>query len=233
MIERQTAKKVKITWLVNGEFVKKGGMEPSFVRTKTGEEVSRARILATIVSKFIAEDGNYASVTLDDGTDTLRAKVFSTTKPVDKFEIGDVVDVIGKVREYNSEIYMIPEVMRKIEDMNYELLRRLELACDTKNNTGQKITTETKKEAEKKPENKADSVFITGEDAESAGKEGDENKTLKDRILETIEKSDDGIAYSELVISAKGKETETEAAIDELLSEGVCYEPSPGKIKKI
>jgi len=29
------------------------------------------------------------------------------------------------------------------------------------------------------------------------------------------------------------KETTVEAVIDELLSGGICYEPSPGKIKKI
>ena len=71
MPERMTAKKVRIVDLVNGEWVQQDGMEPSFVVSKTGEKVSRARILATIVSKFISEDGNFGSVTIDDGTDTM------------------------------------------------------------------------------------------------------------------------------------------------------------------
>ena len=238
MIERQTAKKVRIWDVMNGSFVKREGFDPSFVRTQQGEEVSRARILGTVVSKFIAEDGNYASVTVDDGTDTIRLKVFKTTKPLDSLEIGDIVDIIGKVREYEGETYVIPEIVRKTKP-NFELLRRLELIYKERGIGKAKRLAEKKRG--KKPEELKKELMEKGLKTEwieiALGKEGEEEgkekKVLKNDILKIIEDSKDGIVYSELMKKAKAEETEIESAIDELLNDGICYEPSPGKIRKI
>jgi len=240
MIERQTAKKVRIWDIMNGEFVRKEGFEPSFVKTPLGEEVSRARVLGTIVSKFTAEDGNYASVTVDDGTDTIRLKVFKTVKPLDSFEIGDVVDVVGKIREYEGEIYIIPEFVRKVEHPNFELLRRLEIVYKM---VGMKRVKEfIEKNKDKSPEELKKELLEKGFRTEwvepflgGKGEDGKdkEKKILKNEILKIIESSPDGIVYSELMKRVNAKETEIESVIDELLNEGVCYEPSPGKIKKI
>ncbi|UCC91278.1 MAG: hypothetical protein JSV39_03100 [Candidatus Aenigmatarchaeota archaeon] len=238
MISRQTAKKVRIWDVMNGSFVKKEGFEPSFVKTQSGEEISRARILGTVVSRFVAEDGNYASVTIDDGTDTIRLKVFKTTKPLDSLETGDVVDVIGKVREYEGEKYVIPEIVRKTDNLNFELLRRLELvhkergmkkAKDFLEKNKGKDQEELKKEFEKEGLEKqwAETSLTGGE------KEDKEKSVLKKEILQVIESSPEGIVYSELAKRVKAKETDLESAIDELLNDGICYEPSPGKIRKI
>lgn len=239
MIERQTAKKAKIWDIVNGTFEKKEGMEPSFVKTQQGEEISRARILGTVVSKFVAEDGNYASVTIDDGSDTIRLKVFKTTKPLDSLEAGDIVDVVGKIREYEGEIYVIPEVVRKANP-NFELLRRLELVHKA---TGIKKAKELiEKNKDKNPEELKKELMDKGLKREwielhlekGEGKEeGKEKKVLKNEILKIIEDSKDGIVYSELMKKVEAEETEIESAIDGLLNDGICYEPSPGKIRKI
>ncbi len=239
MIERQTARKVRIWDIMNGIFEKKEGFEPSFVRTQSSEEISRARILGTVVSKFVADDGNYASVTIDDGTDTIRLKVFKTTKPLDSIEIGEIVDVVGKVREYEGETYIIPEVARKIENPNFELLRRLELihkereikkAKDLVEKNKGKTPEELEKELTEKHgvEKQFVDVFLKGGE-----EEGKEKNLLKKEILKAIESSPDGIVYSELAKKVKAKETDLESAIDELLNDGICYEPSPGKIRKI
>ena len=127
-VKRMTAKKVMIKHLVNGKWVKSDGTEPSFVVTTYGDKVSRARILGTVVAKFISEDESYGTITIDDCTETIRAKTFTTVKPIEEFNVGDVVDVIGRVREYNGEIYIMPEVIRKVDDPNFELLRKLEIA---------------------------------------------------------------------------------------------------------
>ncbi len=237
MIERQTAKKVKIWDIMNGEFVRKEGFEPSFVKTQQGEEISRARLLGTVVSMFIAEDGNYASVTIDDGTDTIRLKVFKTTKPLDSLKLGNIVDVIGKVREYEGETYVIPEVVKKAKP-NFEILRRLELVYKTR---GIKKTQEMiEKNKDRNPEELKKELMGKGLKKEwielFLGKEKEDvkgKKVLKNDILKIIEDSKDGIVYSELMKNIKAEETEIESAIDELLNEGICYEPSPGKIRKI
>ncbi|NIO22498.1 MAG: hypothetical protein GTN38_00540 [Candidatus Aenigmarchaeota archaeon] len=239
MIERQTARKVRVWDVMNGSFVKREGFEPSFVLTQQGEEISRARMLGTVVSRFVADDGNYASVTIDDGSDTIRLKVFKTAKPLDSLEIGDVVDVVGKVREYEGEIYVIPEVVRKAKP-NFELLRRLEIVYKARGIKKAKEAVEKNKD--KNPEDLKKELMGKGLKREwielflgKEGKEerGKEKKVLKNDILKIIEDSKDGIVYSELMKKVEAEETEIESAIDELLNDGICYEPSPGKIRKI
>ncbi|MFH1977917.1 MAG: OB-fold nucleic acid binding domain-containing protein [Candidatus Aenigmatarchaeota archaeon] len=205
-MERVTTRKTRIADITAGQWVKKEGFEPSFIITKEGHKISRARILATIVSKFTAEDGNFGSITLDDTTDTIRAKTFKTVKPLEGLDIGTLVDVIGKIKEYNGEIYVIPEIIRKIDDPNFLTLRILE----TKSNRSE--STEEKEESVVDPEEKND---------------------LRMDIIKIIENSKDGATFKDIIKNVKAEESQIESVINELLSEGVCYEPTPGKIKKI
>ncbi|MFH1237689.1 MAG: OB-fold nucleic acid binding domain-containing protein [Candidatus Aenigmatarchaeota archaeon] len=241
MIARQTAKKVRVWEIVNGTFVKKGGFEPSFVKTPSGEEVARARVLATIVAKFVAEDGNYAAVTLDDGSDTIRAKTFKTIKPLDTVEIGDIVDVIGKLREYNGEKYMMPEVVSKVTDPNVEVMRRLEMVY--KQTAARRAKEFLEKNKARNPDELRQELSekfgiekpiidsLLGEGGKKAG--GSEKSSLKKQLLDVINASKDGIVYSQLMKSVKAKGADIESAVDELLNDGMCYEPSPGRIRKI
>jgi len=214
-MKRITARKVMISELMSGEWVKKEGMEPSFVRTKNGDNISRARILATVVNKFQSEDGNFGSVTLDDSSDTIRAKTFKTTDPITSVEKGDLVDVVGKVREYNDEIYIIPETINKLEDPNAEILRRLELA--------KRLSDAKSGKAKPKIDDEAA--------LENAGE--DDREILRRKVLVFIDSNPEGVNYNEVCENINAKETELESVINELLAEGICFEPTPGKIKKI
>jgi hypothetical protein len=53
--------------------------------------------------------------------------------------------------------------------------------------------------------------------------------------LGLIEKLDagQGCDYSELLEASKISEETMDSIINELLSDGVCFEPKPGKIKKL
>lgn len=213
---RQTARKVRIYDLMGGAWVKKEGMEPSFVTTPYGEDVARARVLATVVGKFLSEDGNFGSLTLDDGTDTIRAKCFKELKPLEKAEVGDLVDLIGKVREYNGEVYLVPEIILKVMDPNWELLRRLEII--------KKLKVFRKGGAGAKK--------IEAEESRKISKPED-NGELRKRILKIIESGPEGMEFSEIIKKAGAPEPQVESVLNDLLSEGICYEPTPGRIRKI
>ena len=221
MPERMTAKKVRIADIASGEWVQQDGMEPSYVITKSGERVSRARIMATIVSKFLSEDGNFGSVTIDDGTDTIRAKCFKDMDPLDKAETGQLVDMTGKVREYNGEVYIIPEIIRQVKNPNLLLLRKLEI---TKRLRDLKASGGEEQAGGKAAEDAKEAV------EGGAGKAKDD---LRDRILSIIDASKEGIEYAKLIEKSGQPEEKVESAVNGLLSEGICYEPTPGKIKKI
>jgi RPA family protein len=219
---RQPARKVRILDLMGGTWVKKEGMEPSFVTTPYGEDVARARILGTVVAKFVSEDGNFGSLTLDDGSDTMRAKCFKELDPLEKAEIGDLVDVIGKVREYNEEVYLMPETILKVEP-NWELLRRLELIRKLR---GFKKPAQPAGPAKEAPQQ------APGEKAQEPDG-GKDSGALRKKILKMIESRDEGMEFREIMEKAGAPEPQVEAVLNDILSEGICYEPTPGKIRKI
>ena len=223
-MQRMTAKKVRISELMAGKWVKKEGMEPSFIVTDSGEKVSRTRVIGTVVASFMAEDGNFGSVTLDDGTDTIRAKTFKTLKPLDELKIGDNIEVVGKVREYNGEVYIIPELVTSIQDPNTELLRRLELIKKAREMKG-------------KPPEAGHEEATTGEqDKQGEQKEQEkkeDNTALRKEILAVIEPEQDGVEYSVIMERVNAPDSRIESVLNEILAEGICYEPTPGKVKKI
>lgn len=243
--KRMTAKKARLMDIAKGRYTPADGMKPGYILTPYGMRVSRARVMATVVSKFVSEDKNFASVTIDDGTETMRAKSFGTTKFFDNVNLGDSVDVIGKIRYYNDEIYIAPEIVIKITDPNFESLRRLELV---KQYMSWKRKNEIMSEALKKyaPDKVMEAVKgeMSAEDAESlleflsapiaAEEKKDVGEEAKKAVLNIVNELDkgEGVAYSELMSKAGVDEKTFEKVVNDLLEEGTCYEPRPGQLKK-
>ncbi|MGC1123371.1 MAG: OB-fold nucleic acid binding domain-containing protein [Candidatus Methanofastidiosia archaeon] len=115
-----TAVKLRIQDLIEGTF------DGTCVHTLFGE-VSEARILGTLIDIFTTDDESYISLTVDDGTETIRIKAWrQDVKKLKQFSRGDFIEVVGKVREYNEEIYLTPEVVSAVSP-NRWILRELEL----------------------------------------------------------------------------------------------------------
>jgi len=246
MVERKrlTAIKTEIKDIIDGRYVKAEGFESNYVITPNGLKISRARILGTVMTKFITEDGNYGFIVLDDETDTLRVKAFKNTKIFDNIEVGDLVDVIGKIREYDEEIYLSPEIVRKIKNPNFLILRKAELLNQKKEfeeikkkvKGFMKSTTDLD-EIRKLAEAEGIDPGIVESIAESEEKEPEkeDKKSLKDSILKIIDNLDEGTGaeYTAIITESKLSEVEVEEVINDLLSEGTCYEPRPGRIKRL
>ncbi|MFH0956564.1 MAG: OB-fold nucleic acid binding domain-containing protein [Candidatus Aenigmatarchaeota archaeon] len=241
-MQRQTAARVRIVDLVSGEWVKKDGMEPSYVVTPGKENVSRARIVATIVSRFDSEDGNFSSVTLDDATATLRVKVWKEIEVLSGFRAGDLVSVIGKVREYGGEIYVVPEIVTKVTP-DEESLARLEIIRKLRSKKPAEGAGHREKAHAVHEAAKPEPVRHSHEDmpmAHAGKKEASaatavkkDEESPRKKLITIIEKSADGIRYADLLKESGLPEEDIEDVINELLGEGICYEPVPGKIKKI
>ena len=246
-VKRLTAKKTSIGEITNGTFVKKEGFVSSYVLTNLGRKLSRVRVLGLIVDKFISPDERYATITLDDSTDTIRCKAFVNTKIFDGFGEGDLVNVFGKLREYNGEVYIIPEIIKNV-DSNLETLRILELEkIFRKQRERIKKIKELKKQTSDLNELKTVvKKFMTLEDAEGIleAQEILESMTeekvvssaeIKSKILNLIENLDKGKGadYQEILIKSSLSENDVDFAIQDLLESGVCFEPKPGKIKKL
>jgi hypothetical protein len=212
MTARDTALKVRIKDITNGEF-KKGKSEwESYLLTPLNEEAGRVRVLATIVSKFKSDDGKYGVLTLDDATDTITSRAFDEgVQLIDSTREGDIVDVIGRVREYEDEKYINVESISKIADPNWELVRKLELAMKLKRLGG---GTEAQKE-------------LAEEEAS-----GENPRSIVIDIIEEMDEGD-GVKYVQLMDETGLDDKKLEEIITELMEEGEIYEPKIGKFKRV
>lgn len=242
-----TAVKARIKSITAGKYNPSQGFTPGYVITSAGQRISRVRVLATVVDKFISEDKRFASVTLDDGSDTIRCKMFGGASIFDAVENGRLVDLVGKLKEYQGEVYIIPEVIRAVDDPNWELLRELELRSSERDfGEKRRLVIEHQKTVSDLEELKKymlERFAIDPQQVEAIVQAGiedveephEEPNKAKDAVLKFIADLDhgDGCDYSELLEKSGLKEDAIDAAINELLEEGVCFEPKPGKIKKL
>lgn len=213
--KRATAYKVRISDLVSGKWVEKP--DGRYVLTGSGLEVQRARVMGTVVDKFVNPQSEYGSITIDDGTETIRVKVWRVqSSQLESVQTGDIVDVIGKVRQYRDEIYLLPELIISVDDPNWELVRELEIMAF--NPRGEVRPLEEVGVSESTPPT--------------------EEINLIDKIgsvLEVIEELDEGEGVdfdtikSETGLSSK----ELESCLIELLSDGTIYEPRPRTYRKL
>lgn len=243
---RITTLKASVSEIVNGRFVKKNGLESSYVITELGRRLIRVRVLATVVEKYISDDSSYGTIILDDSFGTIRCKVFRDTSILTNITEGDIVDVIGKVREFQGEIYIVPEIIRKL-DPNWETLRMLEIEVIHRE---QKEKIEKIKELQKTTADiselkvLAQKMGIQPEDVEAileAKEISEEAVTMPDaaaiqqQILSIIERfsAEDGIDYADIISKSGLPETVVDTAITDLLEKGICYEVRAGRIKKM
>lgn len=109
--------------------------EGKFMFLELGDKkVVRVNILANCVDKFIQEgEKQFASLTVDDASGQLKLKAFGEDiEPLKEIIQGDTLQIIGNVREWNGELYMIPEVLKKV-DTRWLLVRKLEIQNAKKN----------------------------------------------------------------------------------------------------
>ncbi|MEK6847012.1 MAG: OB-fold nucleic acid binding domain-containing protein [Nanoarchaeota archaeon] len=141
--KRHTAFKVKIGDIINGNQIV-DGEKLRFIEAN-GKNVARVNLIANVVDKYIQDDEKkFASVTLDDATGQIKLKTFGEEiEKLKNFEQGDTVLAIGMIREWNKEIYVTPEIIKK-KQPEYLLLRKLETDLDKPKPTDKKELTEIK-----------------------------------------------------------------------------------------
>ena len=104
-------------------------MDGKFVALELGDKkIVRVNVLANVVDKFLNDgEKKYASVTVDDASGQIRLKAFGEEVSVlSSCTQGDTLQIIGNVREWNSELYILPEIVKKV-DPKWLLVRKLEI----------------------------------------------------------------------------------------------------------
>ena len=103
------------------EYIKANGRIP--------DKDMQAHLFATDEDKGSVYFGKTHTLILpiDDGTETIRAKAWGNeAASLQEVEENILALVIGKVKEYNEEIYLVPEIIRPLDDPNFLTLHKLE-----------------------------------------------------------------------------------------------------------
>lgn len=202
------------------------------IDTSLKEDVSRVRVLGTVVSRYVGEDRKYGSITLDDATETILVKTFGEELALlEGIKPGDIVDVVGKVKEYGGERYISPESIWRIRDPNWELVRKLELLMKEKRLREKASQVEVPPSHGIPPQGmEAPAVEVVEETAE-----GEEERDPKEMVLELVERlgDKDGIKYVTLLEESGLAEEKLESVLNELMGEGEIYEPKIGRFKRV
>lgn len=92
------------------------------------KKIVRVNLLANVVDKFVNDgEKKYASITVDDASGQIRLKAFGEDIVIlTSCTQGDTLQIIGNVREWNSELYILPEIVKKV-DPKWLLVRKLEI----------------------------------------------------------------------------------------------------------
>lgn len=196
---RQIAYIVHVKDLLKGKYVKEDGWEPNYVIVGS-KNVSRVNIIGVIID--VSDENNFQNMVVDDGTGRISVRNFE--KKVD-INSGDVVLLVGRIREYGAERFISPEIIKKDVDRKWSLVWKENAVKGSEIDDSEDVEEESLKEIEvQKP------------------------KSYIDKIIAKIRELDDGsgASYQEIV-----KIFKDEKIISELLMQGEIFEIKPGKLK--
>jgi RPA family protein len=178
------------------------------------EDLGEVKIFGTILSKNVYKtEGKveYGILLVGDGSgSTIRIKAWgSGTSALDQLEKGELIDVVGKVKHSRDETFLVPEIIRKLYDPNWRIVRELEIIED----------------------------YLSRKKAKIRGSPRQDRKEvdLRREIISTIDIKgrDAGIDFTELVKCIRHtNEEEIKKTLNELLDQGMIYETRPGRYRK-
>ena len=214
---RQIAFKVRISDIVNNRYVKEEGWLPNYIAVGD-RKVSRVNLLGVIVSKDSQEsDVVSQNYILDDGTGRVALRFFESAT---QFDVGDMVIVVGRPREFGTDRYIVPEIIRKLDDPKWVQVRKLELASEKHSPS-----------AEKPPEAAPSGTEAVAEELSVETEDFvDDSNPLSDTIS-IIRQLDSGQGVGFEEIAAKSKSGNVEDSVSRLLEQGDIFEVKPGRYK--
>ena len=234
---RPAAYKMKIEDVALGQYVRSpDGTEPSYLLTPWGEQVTRVRVMGTVVDKFVRDDQNYATLRIDDGSETVGLRAWQEgVKELDGFKVGDIVDVIGRVREFNGEVYLIPELIIRVDDPNWELVRELEVIAARREALASGVRPKIEKLEPRRPDTQFQRRTGESEPSEDTDEEPlpiipDE---VKKRVVIAMEKLDAGSGVEPIGISNELNMSlaQVNDVLRVLFVDGDVFEPTHGKFR--
>ncbi|MFC1723684.1 hypothetical protein ACFL0V_06085 [Nanoarchaeota archaeon] len=228
-MKRQIAYKVKISEIMVGDYIREEGWQPNHIRVRD-KEVSRVNLISVVVGKD-TDDSGQATMLIDDGSGRVSLRFFDFPSSV---MVGDIVNVVGRPREFGSERYVVPEIIRKVDDPKWVELRKMELAREIHS-----MIKEEKAQAKSEviggttglSDNAGGSSVIVNEVVEDKLEARAEDVNPIGKVFNAIKECDSGpgVGFDEIIV--KTGLDEVDVQIKRLLEQGDIFEIKAGRYK--
>ena len=209
--ERMVSKKITIKEIIDGNFVQDQENEPNYLLSPKKDKIYRCNIIGMILTQ--ERKGPIFNIIVDDGSGIVLVRFFEMNKIVEKLKIGDPILIIGKIRVYNNEKYISPEIVKKI-DLAWLKARKLE-----------KVEAIIDKELKPVETSKSEEDPIVEEFVE------DENDLPFQKIIRMIKELDKGEGVFIEDVLEKSSLNDTEKIMEKMMEKGEIFQIAPGRIK--
>jgi RPA family protein len=229
---RLTAFPTLISDIYKYEFKKgEGEWDPSYLDFGH-RKVSRVVLVGTIVDNRVAEAN---TVTVDDGSGTIDVREFADENKVrrllEKQQIGDIILIIGRIREYNSQRYILPEIVKNTEAAwaRYNLMKaKIE---NKRHNKDEVIIRTPEVLAPKKDVPKINTEELEVKEEPIDDKPIDQIINKADIVLKIISEEDKGDGVDIIEVVDKSMLDNCEQIVNDLLASGDLFMVKPGRVK--
>ncbi len=219
--ERFTAAPVRISDILACSFVRQEGWKLNYLLTPSGRRITRLNVIAVLVSR---PDGR--TLVLDDGSGVITARLLEAAPAC--YALGDVLLLIARPGEVNGTKYMLPEIVKKLDNADWLKVRKLELEL-RQEGPGQLVGEELEPAEE------------TNRPGETPAPEDDKSasaavKSPAERLCAIIRELDTGggadVCLVEERAAAENIGTPV-TIIQNLLEQGEIFVPRPGLVKTL
>ena len=218
--QRQEAVKVIIRELLDGKYVQEQENVPNYLLTENNQKIYRLNLMATILHKQV--QGAITDFILDDGSGQIVLRSFEENRLLDQLKVGAVIMVIGKLRMYNQERYVAPEIVKMINP-GWLKVRALEMK--------ERIAAEMEASITHSPAEQ-ELVEEVKEEEFKQNKEKEETEMLPmQKVTQLIKGLDQGEGVMMEEIISKSPVNNTEQLLEKMLESGEIFQNSPGKVK--
>ena len=220
---RQTAIKTTIQEINHSTFVNTDPELPHHIQTLHHGKVFSVNLIGIIIQK--EKVGSITNMLIEDQTGQMVARSFEELAYLKQVKVGDFVVIIGKVRMYNNEKYISPEIM-KATSAAWLKVRMLELQG--------MVELDVKKE-EISPSIVEEKIVETIEKPiiEEISEETKEQEKLLpiEKITQLIKKLDQGEGVLIEEIIEQSILDDTEQLIEKMMESGDIFQNQPGRVK--
>ncbi len=131
---RMPAAKVWIREILEGQFEDVSVGAIRYFRLPSGGSVVSVRIMGVVVDSYMSSDAGHVRLVLEDGTGSISVRAWDQDVELlvdpetgSPYSRGTILDVVGRVREWRGERYVVPQLTVRVEDPNWILVRTLEI----------------------------------------------------------------------------------------------------------